>query len=510
MKLIPRLQCLILFQCFIQKTFQDDVSEEEERETTTKYFPEQYRHHLGSKDETVQLSKLDHFLSRKAHEQHLRDLELLYSLDDVDTNFGRQFFDREKKSRSKRGGNTNDELYDQNDPGYFALPLPSLPPDVKDNLDKAQLFGRPDRKLIRLANEVSQMRSVLPPVVNPIAAQATAPPPSDSFEPVPKFPGSIQDIMTDMGIHGYPPSDEAYHPTYDNPIPPLQYPPFTHKPSPATKAPEKYVDKPITSKPKPKKKTTTFIPLPEKPTPYPPKSIQDVMDHLGVLNPTYQGYPPAYNAPIVYHPPTTYKPHHVTTKKPKKKKSKKPKTPKHPEKPTEPPAYKPPAPSYKPPEAPSYAPPKPPAYEPPTTPATYVHTRPPEVATFEYHTRAPEPFPTYAPAPPPKSAPKDPNNYMAVIPYDDVYKLFNMLNKHVSPTKMPKKQKRTTTHLPPATTKRTEQLQAKVVKKTPMEGYKKRKRVKPKKTVSVSCCLKNLKYDFPLRWRLYQETLIMI
>jgi hypothetical protein len=75
---------------------------------------------------------------------------------------------------------------------------------------------------------------------------------------------------------------------------------------------------------------------------------------------------------------------------------------------------------------------------------------------------------------------------MAVIPYDDVYKLFNMLNKHVSPTKMPKMQKRTTTYLPPPTTKRTEQLRAKVVKKTPDEGYKKKKRKKPKKTVTVS------------------------
>ena len=61
MKLLLKLQCLLLFQCFIAKiTFQDDTSEEEE-EITTKYFPEKYRHHLGSKDETVQLSKLDHF-----------------------------------------------------------------------------------------------------------------------------------------------------------------------------------------------------------------------------------------------------------------------------------------------------------------------------------------------------------------------------------------------------------------------------------------------------------------
>jgi hypothetical protein len=481
--------------------------------------PDTNLHHLGSKETVHQLSKLDRYLSSKAHRKHLEDLNLLYAIDDVDTDFGREFFS-EKKSRTKRGGNKqknkNNLSDDQNNPDYFALPLAPLPEDVLENLSSAQLFGRPNKNLIRLANELSHQRSVLPPPVNPEASKNPAAPPSDSFEPVPKFPSSIQDIMTDMGINGYPPSDESYPPEYSA-NPPLKYPAFTHKPTPSTKAPEKYVEKPTTAKPKKKKTVTTkypkaeqpiihypkpeqpiiHYPKPEQPAHYPepekpihyPNSIQDVMNHLGVSQPNYYGHPPTYDIPqpIVYSPPA-YKP---STKKPKKKKSsKKPKVTKHK------------APSYSPVESPKHEPPKhePPKYEPPkheppkyesppkTTPATYVHTHPTVVESPEYHTRAPEPFPSYAPAPPAKknSSPRDPNNYMAVIPYDDVYKLFNMLNKHVSPTKMAKTQKRTTTYLPPPTTKRTEQLRAKVVKKTPDEGYKKKKRKKPKKTVTVS------------------------
>ena len=480
-----------IFVLLFQLTFAEEQNQNEENH---QYFPDQHLHNLGSK-ETVQLSKLEHFIASQAHQRHLQDLELLYSLDDVETNFGAEFFSTKKKSREKRGGYKTSN-YDQNDPGYYALPLPSLPDDVRDNLSQARLVGRPDPKLIRLANQVSQKRSILPPVVNPIKPKLPAPAPADSFEPVPKFPDSIQDIMVDMGINGYPPSDHANPPEY-NANPPLEYPPFTHKPTPLTKAPEKYVE-PVSHKPKTKKKTEkTPHPKPEKHTvshpkpeqhvlkhPEPekhivtyhtpekpgvhPSSIQDIMNNLGVLGPTYQTYNPGYSPPqpIVY-PPYSHQPnpYEITTKKPKKKKKAKK------SKPVE-----------KPPETTSYESPK--QEYPKTTEAPYAHTRPSVVETPEYHTRAPAPFPS---SPPKSSAPRDPNNYMAVIPYNDVYKLFNLLNKHVAPTKMPqKKSKRTTTALPPATTKRTEQLRAKVVKKTEIEEHKKKKRVKPKKTVTVS------------------------
>jgi hypothetical protein len=76
---------------------------------------------------------------------------------------------------------------------------------------------------------------------------------------------------------------------------------------------------------------------------------------------------------------------------------------------------------------------------------------------------------------------------MAVIPYGDLYKLFEMLNKHTKPydqKKMRKKIRKMTTPrptLPPPTTKRTAELQPKVIKRTRLKGKKKKK-----KTVHVS------------------------
>ena len=71
---------------------------------------------------------------------------------------------------------------------------------------------------------------------------------------------------------------------------------------------------------------------------------------------------------------------------------------------------------------------------------------------------------------------------MAVIPYGDVYKLFEMLNKHTKPYDDKKMQKKirkmtTPTPLPPPTTKRTKLLQPKVIKRTPLKGRKKKKTV---------------------------------
>jgi hypothetical protein len=415
-------------------------------------------HHLGSPS-PVQLSHADLQISMEAHRRHLKHLEQL----DDGSAFGGHFFP-EKKSRTKRGGNEKNNPQQQNAPGYVALPLPPLPADVLEHLSEAKLLGRPDPNLVRLANHLSEQRAVLPPVVNPLPPKGPAPPPADAFEPVPKFPSSIQDVMTNMGIHGFPPSDQGYPPEY-NSNPPLQYPPFTHKPKPPAK-PVHEDQKLVTVAPK-KAKPKVVPP----PAPIYPNSIQDVMHQIGVLEPHLQSYtpPPHHQPPIVYPPPASYEP---PTKKPKKKKKKnsdkdaKTKAQKSP-------AHPPPT------SSPKH----------PTTPGTYAHTRPTVVVTYDDHTRAPEPFPEDPPAQPPRksAAPRDPNNYMAVIPYNDVYKLFELLNKHASPTKVPTAStRRTTTPLPPATTKRTEKLRAKVVKKTPDEGYnKKKKRKKPKKTVTV-------------------------
>ena len=455
-------------------------------------------HHLGS-NEVLQLNNLEKDLSIRAHNRHVQRLQQLYNNDDVDTDFGREFFGTKKKSRWKRGGN-KDNFHQQNQPGYLTLPLPALPDDVLDNLSEVQILGRPNKDLVRLANELSQQRDILPPVIGPVTSKNAAPPPVDSFEPVPKFPSSIQDVMTNMGIEGFPPSDQGYPPYYDS-QPPLKYPPFVHKPSPKppvkvdeekvkTKQNKHKTQKPKVHHVKPEPPVVHHIiseqpivhhvkpeppvvhqikyeqpivhyPKPE-PAPKQPNSIQDVMHQLGVLEPNY------HNQPVIYPPVTTYE---VTTKKPKKKKKSTKKTKESPKKKPDP----------------TYAPTKSSKYE-FTTAATYAHTRPTEIVTYDDHTKPSQPYPDDPPAaaPPRKSSvgPRDPNNYMAVIPYNDVFKLFEMLNKHVAPTKMP--EKRTTTPLPPATTKRTEQLRAKVVKKTPIEGWnKKKKRKKPKKTVTV-------------------------
>ena len=147
---------------------------------------------------------------------------------------------------------------------------------------------------------------------------------------------------------------------------------------------------------------------------------------------------------------------------------------------------------------------KPPATKkPPSTTYHEVTTAKPQIM---YHTAKPEtvedhriydhtrkPITVPIKDEPKKQNPKNqqkPDNYLAVIPYKDVAKLFEMLNKHTKPTNegyKPKKKPKTTQkpHLPPPTTKRTEKLQPKVIKRTPL-GRKKKK----KKTVHVSKTLK--------------------
>ena len=117
------------------------------------------------------------------------------------------------------------------------------------------------------------------------------------------------------------------------------------------------------------------------------------------------------------------------------------------------------------------------------------HTRKPfyDDTNFD-HTRPPQPFPTSPPRQyhQPTSKPHK-EDYMAVIPYGDLYKLFEMLNKHTKPydndkmrKKIDKRMKTTRAPLPPPTTKRTKLLQPKEVKRTVLKGKKK------KKTVHVS------------------------
>ena len=79
------------------------------------------------------------------------------------------------------------------------------------------------------------------------------------------------------------------------------------------------------------------------------------------------------------------------------------------------------------------------------------------------------------------SPPKD-ENYYAVIPYDDITKLFELLNKHTKPMKadhpVPKKKSNSTPK--PKKSHPTKKLQPKVIKRTPL-GYKKKKHKKKKK-----------------------------
>ena len=300
--------------------------------------------------------------------------------------------DTQPLNRVKRGYKKKSK---QNNPGYYALPIPQLPTNVDQ--DQVRFLTRPNRKLIRMANEIVQKRNggVLPPTVNNIPPKE-GPHVNDPFILTPVsdsggYPNSIQDVLSQ--IHEKPPSDGNYPPPYDPPDT-LKYPPFTHKP---------------TTQPPKKKKVYKVV-------------------HT--------------KPPKVEHGTTKKTVYKLVTEKPK----------------------------------------------------IIYHTRKPitEDPRIYDHTIPPEPFPTSAPyvppSPPHKAKPvkKKPDEYMAVIPYHDVYKLFEMLNKHTKPydeKKMKKKMKKvksTPPTLPPPTTKRTEILQPKVIKRTPLKGKKK------KKTVHVS------------------------
>ncbi len=71
---------------------------------------------------------------------------------------------------------------------------------------------------------------------------------------------------------------------------------------------------------------------------------------------------------------------------------------------------------------------------------TTLHPPPP----IEYHRETDEPMPTTTTVKPTvhHHGPKDPNDYVAVIPYNDVFKLFDMLNKHAVRHQPPKRKRR--------------------------------------------------------------------
>ena len=211
-----------------------------------------------------------------------------------------------------------------------------------------------------------------------------------------------------------------------------------------------------------------------------PNSIQDVLSHVAPEDPN--PYIEVYTTPKPPKPPKKKKIiYKVVTKKPPKKENGT----------TKKIVYKLATTTPKPPDP----------YPGVNTPTTKHTTKKPEVI---YHTRKPyvddtnndhtQPPKTVVHKDNPKDTPKHPDtppkkeNYMAVIPYQDIAKLFEMLNKHTKPAnndggymKKMKKHKTTPKPLPHPTTKRTEVLQPKVIKRTPL-GRKKKK----KKTVHVS------------------------
>ena len=76
--------------------------------------------------------------------------------------------------------------------------------------------------------------------------------------------------------------------------------------------------------------------------------------------------------------------------------------------------------------------------------------------------------------------PKDPDKYLAVIPYKDVYKLFNTLNQYTKPKKVA-----TTKKPKPKTTTKTTKKPAKKDTTTKKKKKKKKKTVKHKTKVEV-------------------------
>lgn len=124
-------------------------------------------------------------------------------------------------------------------PGFYALPLPHLPSDVRGNLAGMKLTSNIDQDLVALANDV--LRPVvnyevpanpLPPSLDPFDLTANLKPESPVQTDIPDIPFSIQDILEALDeVNQFPPNDSGYERPY-SPSPPLNYPPATHKPPP--------------------------------------------------------------------------------------------------------------------------------------------------------------------------------------------------------------------------------------------------------------------------------------
>ena len=290
-------------------------------------------------------------------------------------------------------------------PGFYALPLPQLPPDVTGNIAGMKLTNNVDPNLVNLANEIFGSDQVLRPVVNYEAPSNPLPPSVDPFDltsnfrpeplgpqgPTPDIPFSIQDILEALDeVNQFPPTDESYEKPY-SPSPPLSYPPATHRPPPPP--PQTYVihtpplydgnqgDK-NAGKPPPVNQDTPVI--------YNPPSVHDT--------PVIYNPPSVHETPVIYNPPSVHEtpvifnpppndPYKVVTEK----------------------------------------------YE--TTPKLPVKIKHTTKHPHSIRDKLPElakpPGNIYEKPNKITEAPKKPQDYYAVIPYKDITKLFELLNKHV-------------------------------------------------------------------------------
>ena len=283
-------------------------------------------------------------------------------------------------------GATGRTLTKRESPGFYALPLPGLPSDVTGNIGGMKLTNNVDPNLVKLANDIFGSDQVLRPVVNYEAPANPLPPSLDPFDltsnyrpeqqrppgPSQDIPFSIQDILEALDeVNQFPPTDETYERPY-SPSPPLSYPPATHKPPP----PQTYViHTPQLHEGKPGDKN---IGHQDTPVIYNPPSVHDT--------PVIYNPPSVHDAPVIYNPPSIdpYKlvteKYQTTTKLPKKIQH----TTKHPHSIRD--------------KLPVIA--KPPGN---------IYKKPNKIT----------------------EAPKKPQDYYAVIPYKDITKLFELLNKHV-------------------------------------------------------------------------------
>ena len=391
--------------------------------------------HLGL--ESLALTPLEQELSDLAHQHSLKNLEKFGVQLKTQTANSAQNVEEEKKhhhERVKRGG-WKKKKKGTNNLGYYALPIPPLPPDISK--ESTRLFTRPNKRLIQMANKLAiQKRQgagvVLPPAVNQNFARDEDRKVNDPFlltvSGKQNYPNSIQDVLSHVEPPNYTPPQHQQQ--YNPPSNPPNYSPphyqgilTPHNEVVTTKPPKKVIYKVIVTKK--------------------PEKAKNNNEH-------------GTTKKIVYKLATkpTQKPHKTTPKHTTTSATKKP--------------------------------------------DSYIHTRKPETvhstrSPYHEHTLPPQTIhPKDPPAPhktpmqyPNANPPKQQENYLAVIPYKDIAKLFELLNKHTKPMsdKHMKIRHKTTSkpHLPPPTTKRTEILQPKVIKRTPL-GHKKKK----KKMVHVS------------------------